>query len=227
MPPQKLIRRLEAISKNLGNPLPEHRKLTGNRLESLPLSTVAWSTWREANPDGLVLSRDTGHARDYGRNPYPGYDAVDGVPFLFEGEVDGRYTAMTRMVGVERNGAALAVPLIELQESRVATGNVGGDDVVTWWTPGTSSALDSSDISEGRDVGATGVFLPDVDGRSLTFSAVDDDTFLDGETGSTWNVLGRAIDGELAGAQLTAIPHVDTFWFAWSTFRPDTAILSP
>ena len=202
-------------------------ELTGNELSSFPLATVGWATWRDANPDGRVLSRETGHSRDYGRNPYPGYDNVDGVPFLFEGEVDGRYTALTRMVGVEHNDDALGVPLVELQEARVATGSVGGDDVVVWWTAGTSSALDALSVSGGRDVGATGVFLPVAEGQELTFSAAGDATFTDAQTSSTWNVLGRAIDGELAGEQLTALPHVDTFWFAWSTFRNDTEILSP
>ena len=201
-------------------------ELTGEDLQVFPVATVSWATFRDADPDGVVLSRDTGFDRDYGRNPYPGYDDVDGVPFLFQGEVDGRYTAMTRMVGIERGGGALAVPLVELEEARVAGAAVGGTDVVVWWTPGTNSALDSSVISEGRDVGATGVFVPEVDGQLLTFSAVDDSSFTDAETGSTWNVLGQAVDGELAGAQLTAVPHVDTFWFAWSTFRTDTEVLT-
>ena len=154
-------------------------ELTGNELSSFPLATVGWATWRDANPDGRVLSRETGHSRDYGRNPYPGYDDVDGVPFLFQGEVDGRYTALTRMVGVEHNGEALGVPLVELQEPRVATGSVGGDDVVVWWTAGTSSALDALSVSGGRDVGATGVFLPVVEGEELTFSPAGDATFTD------------------------------------------------
>jgi hypothetical protein len=201
-------------------------ELTGVELTSFPLATVAWSTWRDANPDGRVLSRDTGSRRDYGRNPYPGYDNVDAVPFLFQGEVDGRYTAMTRFVGVEHNDEAVGVPLIGLQETRIVEGTVGGDDIVVWWTPGTASALDAPNLANGRDVGATGVFVPVIDGRALTFRPLDSSTFIDGETGSTWNVLGAAIDGELAGSQLTALPHVDTFWFAWSTFRSDTTVLS-
>ena len=70
-------------------------ELTGEELETYAVATVAWQTWRDANPDGLVLSRDTGFDRSYGQNPYPGYDEVNGRPFLYEGEVDGRYTAMT------------------------------------------------------------------------------------------------------------------------------------
>ena len=201
-------------------------ELTGVELDAFPLSTVAWSVWRDANPDGLVLSRETGHFREYGRNPYPGYDDVDGIPFLFEGAVDGRFTAMTRIVGIERDGSALGIPLIDLRERRVADGTIGDTPIVAWWTPGTSSALDSSAISSGADVGATGVFVPEADGVALTFAAAaDDETFVDDETGSTWNILGEAIEGPLAGTRLEQLTHVDTFWFAWSTFRPDTAIL--
>ena len=203
-------------------------ELTGEELNTLPAATVAWSTWRDANPDGLVLSRDTGFDRAYGRNPYPGYDDVNSQPFLFDGEVDGRYTAMTRIVGIEGDGEALGVPLASLQETGVVESELAGDALVVFWTPGTASALDGFEVAEGDDVGATGVFIPDADGQTLTFSATEggaDQSFVDAETSSTWNVLGQAIDGPLAGTQLEALPHVDTFWFAWSAFQPDGAII--
>ncbi len=201
-------------------------ELTGRELESFPLSTVSWSTWRDANPDGLVLSRDTGFSRDYGRNPYPGYDDVDGIPFLFEGDVDGRYTALTRIVGIELDDEAVGVPLIELQDAHVIAGEIAGTPLVVLWAAGTSSALQNADIASGVDVGATGVFIPEVDGQALTFSANGDGTFTDDQTGSTWSILGEATAGELAGARLEALVHVDTFWFAWSTFLPDTEVLT-
>jgi hypothetical protein len=199
-------------------------ELTGTELETFPVATVPWGIWRDANPDGLVLSRDTGFSRDYGRNPYPGYDDVNSTPFLFEGEVDGRYTAMTRIVGVERDGDALGIPLVALQDQRVVGSTLGDTDVVVFWTPGTASALDSSDVAGGDDVGATGVFLPVVDGQALTFTP-NETGFVDDQTGSTWNILGQSVAGALDGSRLDALPHVDTFWFAWSTFRPDTVVL--
>jgi hypothetical protein len=47
---------------------------------------------------------------------------------------------------------------------------------------------------------------------------------VDEETGSSWNVLGQAIDGPLAGKSLTPIVHGDHFWFARAAFKPDTII---
>ncbi|MEX2625899.1 MAG: DUF3179 domain-containing (seleno)protein, partial [Ilumatobacteraceae bacterium] len=91
--------------------------------------------------------------------------------------------------------------------------------------PGTASALDAGAVAGGDDIGATGVFVPEHDGESLTFRAEGDDAFVDDETGSTWNLLGEAVDGPAEGARLEAIPHVDTFWFAWAAFRPDTVVV--
>lgn len=197
--------------------------LTGVELAKFSVATVPWQAWREAHPDGLVLSRSTGFIRDYGRNPYPGYDDVNGTPFLFEGKVDGRFTAMTRVIGIERGEAAIAVPLVELRDQRVVPVQIGDEYLTVWWTPGTNSALDSGQITDGNDIGATGVFVSVIDGQDLTFTA-SGNRFVDNQTGSTWNLLGRAIDGPLSGRQLKSVIHVDTFWFAWSTFQPDTEL---
>ena len=62
----------------------------GTELEVVPVQKVAFEDFREAHPDGRVLSRDIGHDRDYGANPYVSYDAEDGTPFAFDGDADGR-----------------------------------------------------------------------------------------------------------------------------------------
>jgi len=149
---------------------------------------------------------------------------VNSQPFLFDGEVDGQYTAMTRIVGVELNDDALGVPLFALREDRVVTAEVGGTEVVVLWESGTASSLDAGNVAGGADVGATGVFIPVVDGQELTFTPAEGG-FVDDQTGSTWNILGTAIDGDLEGAKLEALSHVDTFWFAWAAFQPDTVIV--
>jgi hypothetical protein len=202
--------------------------LAGDTLESVPSPLVAWSEFRAAHPEGMVLDRGaTGFRRDYGRNPYSGYDDPDTTPFLLRGfGVDDRARAKQRVVGIEIDGEATAYALDAIM-SGAASANavtVGGTDLVVLWQAGQSSALDDDAVDGGRDVGSVGVFVPNLDGRSLTFTATPDG-FTDVETGSSWNVLGEATGGPAAGSRLERIAHLDTFWFAWSTYRPGTELV--
>jgi hypothetical protein len=199
--------------------------LTGTRLEALPAAIISWSDFKGNYPDGLVLSIQTGFSRSYGRNPYAGYDDINSSPFLFIGEVDGDLPPMARVVGlIFEDGQGGAFSLDLLQENQVLNEQIGEFPVVLFWKAGTASALDSGSIANGRDIGATGVFDPQVDQEILVFSSVGDGTFQDQQTGSTWDIFGKALDGPLAGTQLTPLPHHDTFWFAWAAFVPDGSI---
>jgi hypothetical protein len=46
--------------------------LAGKRLGFMPAAIIAWSDFREAHPEGRVLSRETGFDRYCGTNPYSG-----------------------------------------------------------------------------------------------------------------------------------------------------------
>ncbi|GEM_PF-245566 len=184
---------------------------------------VSWSDFRAAHPDGKVLSRETGFSRNYGSNPYVGYDRVDNPPFLFRGDLDGRLLPKERVAAVTVGDADVAFPFSVLDTERVVNYNVSGLDLAVFFKPGTRSALGGALIGSAEEIGATGVFEANLDGRNLTFRA-DGDAYLDNETGSTWTILGVATDGPLAGKQLTPIVHANHFWFAWGAFKPDTVI---
>jgi hypothetical protein len=202
-------------------------ELLGTQLTFLPASYISWTEARDTYPDAQVLSRETGNQRDYGRNPYAGYDNVNSSPFLYDGPATpGQLPAMARITTVELNDEAVAYPNLVLQEAGVANDSVGGVDVVVFWQPGLASALGNSSIAQGEDVGASGVFERTLNSQTLTF-VTDGQTITDEQTGSVWNILGVATDGELAGQQLTPIVKVDHFWFSWAAFRPDTRIYQP
>ena len=199
--------------------------LVGEQLAFVPSGLVSFAEFREAYPEGVVQSRDTGFSRNYGQNPYAGYDSIGQNPFLFSGEIDGRLPAMERVVSVNLPEANVdvAYPLSVLSEAGVINDNQGGQDIVVFHTVGTSSALGAATIAQAKDVGATGVFDPNLNGQLLTFAVVDG-VITDNETGSAWNVLGQAIAGELEGTSLNPLAHGDHFWFSWAAFRPDTII---
>jgi Protein of unknown function (DUF3179) len=198
-------------------------ELTGKHLAMLPATIVSWAEFRGRYPAGQVLSRATGFLRDYGRNPYVGYDRIDQPPFLFQGTPDGRLPPMERVVTVSRNNEDLAVPYSILRQRRVVEEKVGGREIVVVYQPGTTSALDGANIATSRDVGAAAVYEPAVDGRHLTFTW-QSDAFVDQETGTLWTLLGQATTGPLAGKRLAPVPHLVPFWFAWAAFKPSTRI---
>ena len=198
-------------------------EMTGWTLTWLPASIVSFADFRQTYPDGEVLSRDIGYHRSYGQNPYAGYDDIDESPFLFDGIPDNRLPPMARVVTLSLNGEDVAYPYAVLEKARVVHDVVGGREVVIFYEPGTVSALNARSIANSKDVGATGVFDPILDGRKLTFVARND-RFVDEQTGSQWNILGIATAGPLAGRRLTPILHADHFWFSWAAFKPETRI---
>jgi len=197
--------------------------LAGKRLTMIPASIVSYAAFKQTFPHGRVLSQDTGFRREYGRNPYRGYDASDSTPFLLSGSPDPRLPPMERVVAITLEGQDKAYPYRVLAEQRVVYDTVGTRTVVVLYNAGTASALDGSRIAASRDVGATGVFLPQLDGRAVTLVARGE-AFIDRETQSTWNILGKAIAGPLTGQQLPPVVHGDYFAFAWLVFKPETQI---
>lgn len=204
-------------------------ELTGTQLDFVTTSMVSYGDFKSAFPDGLVflpVENSSGLAsQDYNYNPYGGYDSSS-TPFLFRGEIDDRLPATERVVGYEGDDMLVAYPFAALSEEVVINDLVDDTPIVIFWQPGAVSALDSSRISDAREVGSATVFESTLeDGTVLTFVA-DGTTIRDEQTGSTWNIFGEAIEGELAGTELRQERSVTHFWFAWSAFFPDTTVWS-
>ena len=143
-------------------------RYAGELLEVVPARIVAWSEFRRAHPEDLVLTRETGYDRDYGRNPYEGYDDVDSSPiFPTRNDDDERLPPKERVVFVEREGESVAVPHSTLAKRRRVEIDVGGHRLVVRFRKGVASALDDPEIAAGRDVGAAEVLE---DGRPVAFS---------------------------------------------------------
>ncbi len=94
----------------------------GDRLEVLPMAMTDWKTWREAHPETLVLSTDTGTDRDYGDSRrYDQYDQSERLAFPIT-QRDLTIHPKTVVFGFEINGHKLAVFEDRLSdESRIET----------------------------------------------------------------------------------------------------------
>jgi len=193
----------------------------GVQLDFIPTSTVTWADFKAQHPTGESLSQDTGFGFNYGTNGYVGYSDRD-TPFgrFFDAELDERFPALERVVGVRVEEMAKAYPFSVIEAARAVNDVVGDVPITVWW--GASDAADNfsgATVGEGESIGTGIAFVSEVDGEVLSFDPLGPVTFTDVATGSTWNLLGAAIDGPLAGAQLDTALHQNEFWFAWSTFN--------
>lgn len=149
------------------------------------------------------------------------------------------------MVSLVVNGSSVAYPFAVLEATPIVHDTFQGQALVIFYVGGTlspfakrpifssdslSSVLGSGDQAEvdpstieKRAVGSTAVFEPFADGLKLSF--VDrDGVITDRETGSTWNIFGEAVTGELEGTRLAPVLHGNHFWFAQEAFFPDTTL---
>jgi Protein of unknown function (DUF3179) len=59
----------------------------------------------------------------------------------------------------------------------------------------------------------------------IAVSEMTNGELVDVETGTTWSLGGRAVEGNLGGASLAIHPELMVaFWFAWSSFHPSTEV---
>jgi len=117
---------------------------SGEQLAIIPSRVEPFDVFADAFPDADVLERPPFFARNYGVNPYAGYDTSDepfipGVP-----KVEG-IAPLAYVVAV--GDQAWSLDLLR-DKKRIET-----DDLVITWQPGQLSVLDVSYIKESRDIG--------------------------------------------------------------------------
>ncbi len=123
-------------------------EMTGKVLTKLPGWMESWEEFKARNPDGLVMDQPD-YPRDYGSNPYTGYDSSS-RPFLYSGEQPPHgIPALARVVVVGDS----AWPLSRFEENAEIVEN----GLRISWAAGAASALDGRNIGESRDVGSVRV----------------------------------------------------------------------
>lgn len=195
-------------------------ELAGTQLDIISTAIVSYGDAKESFPDALSLATDTGFGINYGANPYEAYSSSN-QPFLFDDDPDPRFPALSRVVGVNVDGVDKAYPFELISEKGAVNDVLGDTPIAVLWGGETADALDSSTVADGQAIGSGIAFDRTVGGQTLTLSTSGEDLFTDAETSSTWNLLGQAVDGPLAGEQMDTVSHRNEFWFAWASFFPD------
>ena len=185
----------------------------GTRLQQVAAVEMRWEAWKDQFPETLVVSEPTGFRFDYGVYPYGFYEVSDFLLFPTPGPVDPRLPIKERVLGIPGRDGGMAIPFAVLEESggvAVIQTIIDGELVLTLWDAG---------------AGAAAAYHPrTTDGDPVTIRS-ESVGFFDNETGSRWNILGDAVEGSMTGASL--VPYDGAFvafWFAWSSFHPDTRV---
>ena len=121
---------------------------TGETLPMIPSRLESFERFKARHPGGQVLVPNNSAMRNYGVNPYRGYDTMD-RPFLFRGDLPPDIHPMARVIVVREGGEPFVVSMLKVREDGPLTRN----GVTIRWEAGQASALDSSTIAQGRDVG--------------------------------------------------------------------------
>jgi len=200
--------------------------MNGEKLKQVPSHIVSFENFTRSYPDGEVLSRDTGVRRDYGRNPYPGYDDINSSPFLFRGKTDDRLPPMERVLALQREDKTLLFGLSTLKDRPVINTEFNGNPVAVFSFEQMNSALDGARISESRLIPSAAIYSSSVMGKNLSFT-MKDGFAVDDESGSQWNIFGVAESGPMKGLKLEQLDHGVHFAFAWFAFDPEAGVYKP
>lgn len=191
-------------------------------LTQLPSSILSFKSIYENYPKTLILSKQTGYIRDYGKNPYIGYDDINQSPFMLRQPTDDRLFPMQRVATVSFNNNDKVYTYSSVKKKRVINDRFENKNLVVMFEDNVTSALDRSDIASSRDVGTVLIYESLLDGEVLEFYF--DNGFFDKQTKSQWNIFGEAISGSLKGKKLKPVITGAHFWFAWAVFKPNTLI---
>ena len=179
-----------------------HGPQKGQGLQEVRVIWTDWASWQARHPDTEVLSRRTGHARNYRRDPYGGY-----------GPKTGYYA-----------GGGTVFPVFERSERFTEKHEVFG-----FRTADESVAVDPAVLADAgtlRYEGKQDDFLiihdPELD-TGWIFRAprgeLPDDEELANVTFKASGPASPALD------KLEAVNGFEAMWFAWYAFYPNTAVI--
>jgi hypothetical protein len=118
--------------------------MAGQTLAPLPSTVMTWEAWQKKHPNTDVLSINTGYTRDYGVDPYWGYEHGDQVVSPVT-HLDERLSAHELVLGVSAGGQDEAFPLSKLGEAAMPLRvQLGGADLTITYDANSGAAAASA-----------------------------------------------------------------------------------
>ena len=186
----------------------------GEVLKPVPTLTTEWGDWLKRYPGGVAYKMSEKY------QPVELPTAPNADARASRGPADARLPDDAPVLGVSAGKGSRAYPLEELARAGLIREAVDGQErVVLWYGPTKTGAAYRPVASPPKKEGGTP--------KTVTLAATGagaDAAFTDKETGSRWDIAGRAVAGDLKGWTLEWLDGTQVKWFAWAAEYPDTTI---
>jgi hypothetical protein len=186
----------------------------GDRLKAVPTLVTDWHFYLKRYPGGVAYKMFEKY------QPVELPNTANADSRQSRTRMDQRLPDETMVLGVSEGDSAWAYPQEILAKSGLIHEDVDGQPrVILWYGPTKTAAA-------YRPLAAPPEKIAEKP-RAVTLEAnatVPTAPFIDKETGSHWDIAGRAVDGPLQGWTLTWLEGVQVRWFAWAAEYPETSI---
>ncbi len=178
--------------------------LKGKVLKTLPAVQTSWAEWLKQHPDTKVLKKD----KEIRSSSYQKYFENPNRLGLFRTlYLKDKMPGKTLIYGISMGVHQMAVLDSVLKMGKPLQAKLGDTGIV---------------ILKSMD-GGVRVYL----NEQFTFvKQKDSNSYNDLGTSSVWDLeQGICINGQLKGTKLEAVSVTVAYWFTWSTYFPNTAVL--
>ena len=182
--------------------------LKGKKLAVIPVVQPSWAEWRSDHPDTYLLKK----SKTVSSSAYEDYFKDPDRAGLFRANwLMERMPAKEIVHGISIGPHALAIVENRLQSGKIVQSKVGEEEIL---------------IIRNQD-GGVKAYHTHIEDQILSFDITTDNFLIsDQESASLWDLrTGACIDGKFSGRKLAEIQVLDAFWFAWSSFYPNTQVL--
>jgi hypothetical protein len=186
----------------------------GERLRPVPTLASDWGFWLRRYPHNVAYHMSEKY-RPVGLSARVNEDSA-----RTRGRADPRLPEDAAVLGVAVGDAARAYPLAAVEKAGLVRDQLGGRDVLVLWYGPTRTAAAYRPLAMPSKEGAE---RP----RPVTLARDDKDAdapFADRETGSRWDIAGRAVAGPLTGWTLEWLDGTQVKWCAWAAEYPHTTV---
>jgi hypothetical protein len=190
-------------------------ELKGTKADIFQLIETTWRNWKNMYSQTRVLSRNTGHSRNYGVYPYGNYK-TDHQLFLFPvSPRDNRLPAKERVLGLIIDG--------KVKVYRFSAFPGSGVGMILDRFNGSELVITGSDERNFMVAFQTRTEIGNLV-EGLKSVSNEGEIILEDEEGNQWNIFGEALTGPKSGQQLIRPVSFIGFYFAWGAFYPDLEI---